>query len=245
MSMKRNVSVIAMAVASVTAMSQAQAQTNENASLEDWSYDTIYQQGGIRADNLMDTEVFGPEGEEIGSVENVLITEDNKIGAIIAQVGGFWDIGDTHVLVPWEDVELTDDGVQIPVTEDNADDYGLFDSDWITKQDLSATQQVDDDVATGSRVWKLSELLDDYASIGQGVGYGYVDNVLFSRNGEIQTVVIEADEAYGGDAYAYPFAGYGNGWQPGYTTYSLPYGEDEVGNLEPFDYDEYDGLWDI
>ncbi|MEC9483482.1 MAG: PRC-barrel domain-containing protein [Halomonas sp.] len=245
MSMKRNVSIIAMAVASATAMSHVQAQENEVRTLSDWNYEAIYQDGGLTAENLMDVEVFGVEGEEIGSVENVLITEENQIAAIIAQVGGFWDMGDTHVLVPWEKVKLIEGGVAIPVTEENVEEYGLFSSEFITKRDLNQAQQVDDDLDTGPRVWKLSELLDDYVSMGdEGVGYGYVDNVLFSRNGEVQAVVVESDMAYGGGAYAYPFYGYGYGWEPGYTTYSLPYGEEEIGELDEFDYEEYDGLWD-
>ncbi|MCG7601222.1 PRC-barrel domain-containing protein [Halomonas sp. McH1-25] len=257
MHFQRNVSLIALAVAAAMGVSQAQAQNDGNQSqanaqgqnnqiraISEWNYDELYQQGGITADNLMDTEVFGETGEEIGSVENVLVTEQNQIAAIIAQVGGFWDIGDTHVLVPWDEVQLTDDGVQIPITEDNADDYGLFDTEFITKQDLSQTQQVDDDVATGNRVWKLSDLLDDYASVGQGVGYGYVDNVLFSQDGQVQAVVIESDSAYGGGPYAYPFYGYGYGWEPGYTTYSLPYEENEIGDMDVFDYEQYNGPWD-
>ncbi|GAB2793731.1 hypothetical protein GCM10027040_20090 [Halomonas shantousis] len=249
--LKYNASLVAFAIASATAVSQAQAQndTKNNANgdiiaISEWNYDTLYQEGGMTADSLMDTEVFGANGEEIGSIENVLLDDNNRISAVIAQVGGLWDIGDTHVLVPWEEAEITEDGVKLPITEDNADDYGLFSSDYITKQDLSNTRQVDDDVTTGPRVWKLSELLDDYASIGDGEGYGYVDNVLFNRDGEIQAIVIEADTAYGGEPYAYPFYGYAYGWDPTYTSYALPYEEADLDDITVFDYEEYDGLWD-
>ncbi|BBI64816.1 hypothetical protein HSBAA_61220 [Vreelandella sulfidaeris] len=150
MSIKRNVCVTTLALTATAAALQAQAQ-EEIRPLSDWDYEEVYEQGGIRADNLMDAEVFGEDEEEIGSVENVLVTQDNKIAAIIAQVGGFWDIGDTHVLVPWDEVEIHEDGVRVPVTEENAEDYGLFASDeYITQNDLSRTQQVDDDVETGS-----------------------------------------------------------------------------------------------
>jgi len=47
-----------------------------------------------------------------------------------------WDIGDTHVLVPWNEVEVNEDGVSIPVHEDNAENYGLFD-EYVTKKDLT------------------------------------------------------------------------------------------------------------
>ncbi|MWJ29074.1 PRC-barrel domain containing protein [Halomonas sp. ZH2S] len=222
---------------------QAQAQEELIRPLSDWNYEDIYESGGIRADRLMDAEVFGDNEKEIGSVENVLITRDNKIAAIIAQVGGLWDIGDTHVLVPWEEVELHDDGVMIPVTEDNADEYGLFASDeYITEQELSQTQQVEDDLDAGPGIWKLTDLLDDYATVGEATGYGYIDNMLFSRDGEVQAVIVESDTDYGAGTYAYPFYGYGYGWAPGYPAYSLQYDEDEVGEIEPFDYERYEGL---
>ncbi|MEH6641672.1 PRC-barrel domain-containing protein [Vreelandella glaciei] len=246
MKLPQSVSVLTLAIASATVATQAQAQENNGnvTAISEWNYDTLYEEGGMTAASLMDTEVFGSGNEEIGSVENILLNDQNEIVAIIAQVGGFWDIGDTHVLVPWEEVDVNVDGVSIPVTEDNAEQYGVFQEDYVTKEDLSYISQVDDDATTGSRIWKLTDLLDDYASIGEGNGYGYVDNVLFSEEGKVQGVVIEADSAYGGDTYAYPFDGFDAGWDPSYSTYVLPYDEADLDNLSTFDYDEYDGLWD-
>ncbi|WP_346796522.1 PRC-barrel domain-containing protein [Halomonas sp. Bachu 37] len=199
------------------------------------------------SESLMDAEVFGESGEEIGNVENVLINQDNQIVAIIAEVGGFWGIGATHVLVPWEEVQLTDDGVQVPIVEDNVDDYDLFDSGYISQDDLSQTEQarqVDDDVETGDRIWKLTDLLDDYASFNNRVGYGYIDNILFSREGEIQAIVIHSAGNFGNAPYAYPFYGYGYGWAPGNASYMLQYEENEIGDMDVFDYREYNGMWD-
>lgn len=248
MSIKRNVCVTTLTIAATTVAVQTQAQQTQAQDevikpLTGWNYEEIYEKGGIKADSLMDAEVFGENEGEIGSVENVLITRDNKIAAIIAEVGGFWNIGDTHVLVPWEEVELHEDGVRVPVTEDNADDYGLFASnEYITQQDLSQTQQVDEGLEAGAGVWKLTDLLDDYATVGEGVGYGYIDNILFSREGEVQAVIVETGTGYGSGTYAYPFYGYGYGWSPGHTAYFLQYNEDEVGGMKSFDYERYDGL---
>lgn len=246
MKLPQSVSVLTLAIASAAVATQAQAQEDSGnvTAISEWNYDTLYEEGGMTAENLMDTEVFGSGNEEIGSVENILLNDQNEIVAIIAQIGGFWDIGDTHVLVPWEEVDVNVDGVSIPVTEDNADEYGVFQEDYVTKEDLSYISQVDDDATTGSRIWKLTDLLDDYASIGEGNGYGYVDNVLFSEEGKVQAVVIEADSAYGGYTYAYRFDGFDAGWDPSYNTYVLPYDEADLDNLSAFDYDEYDGLWD-
>lgn len=246
MRLPQSASILALAIASATVAVQAQAEENKGdvTAISEWNYDTLYDEGGMTAESLMDTEVFGADDEEIGSVENILLNDKNEIVAVIAQVGGLWDIGDTHVLVPWDEVEVNEDGVSIPVHEDNADDYGLFDEEYVTKQDLSYISQIDDDASTGTRIWKLTDLIDDYAGVGEGNGYGYVDNVLFTEEGNIQAVVIEADSSYGGGSYAYPFHGFDTGWDPSYSTYTLPYDEADLDNVSAFDYDEYDGLWD-
>ncbi len=245
MRLSQPISILALAVASATVAAQTQTQDDsvDVIALSEWNYDTLYDESGMTAQALMDTEVFGPDGEEIGNIENVLLNDSNEIAAVIAQVGGFWDIGDTHVLVPWEQVEVNEDGVSIPVREDNAEDYGLFNEEYITEADLSYITQVEDDATTGPRIWKLSDLMDDYVSLDDGNGYGLVDDVLFTEDGNIQAVVVNADGAYGGGAYAYPFYGFDYGWDPGYSAYTLPYGDTDLENVSAFDYDEYDGFW--
>ncbi|MAM00043.1 MAG: hypothetical protein CL583_16505 [Alteromonadaceae bacterium] len=237
------VTALALAIAATSAGVQAKEKNDDIIKISEWNYEALYDKGGIQADELMDTEVFGSDGEEIGSVENVIIGNDNKIVAIIAQVGGVWDIGDTHVAVPWKEVKMTDDGVRIPVTEDNADDYGIFKNEYVTKS-LEQTTKVEDDVDTGYRSWKLTNLLDDYATLTGGTGYGYVDNVIFSKDGKIEAVIVESASTYGAGTYAYPFYGYDYGWNPGYDAYELPYEENEVADLDIFDYNEFDDTWD-
>lgn len=108
MRLSQPISILALAVASATVAAQTQTQDDsvDVIALSEWNYDTLYDESGMTAHALMDTEVFGPDGEEIGNIENVLLNDSNEIAAVIAQVGGFWDIGDTHVLVPWEQVEV-------------------------------------------------------------------------------------------------------------------------------------------
>lgn len=243
MALKACMTGLALAVASVSFGVQAQTG-NDVIELSEWDYQTLYEQGGLQAETLLGSEVLGPEGDEIGSIENVIIGDNNQIVAIIAQVGGFWDLGDTHIAVPWEEVDLTGEGVAIPVTEDNLDEYGLFDSEFITQENLQQVIQVDSDVATGRRSWKLSELLDDYATLRGESGYGYIDNVIFSEDGEVQAVVVVVYSAarYGRGAYAYPFYGYDHGWDPAYDVYELPYEESDIVGLDTFDYDRFNDI---
>lgn len=220
-----------------TSGSGAQISDVKIIKLANWDYERLYKLGGVRADRLMKSKALGPDGEEIGSIENVIIDGNNRAVALIAQVGGLWDIGDTHVAIPWKEVEVTRDGVTTPVREDNLQNYSLFDSKHITPRNLEQTTRVEDDVETGYRSWKLTSLLNDYATLNGGVGYGYVNDVVLSRDGEIQAVIIEAATRYGTGPYAYPFYGYDQDWNPAFETYSLPYDESEARELDPIDYE--------
>lgn len=238
--MIKKAALAAAVTAAVALPVHAEQQNHEIPPLSEWSYDTLYSNGGLQADDLMDAEVFGESGEEIGSVENLLINDNDQLEAIIAQVGGFWDIGDTHVLIPWSEVNLTDDGLGVPVNEDNVGDYDLFDNDIVSSLALSNTQTVDDDVEAGYNVWKASELLDDYVSLSDGSGYGYLSDILFTVDGDIQAILVDATSEYGGDTYAYPFYGYDYEWSPTDSAYVLDYDAADLDVMEPFDDDRFE-----
>lgn len=238
----------AMAQQNQAAGQQTQAQQGQGdiKVLSAWNYDELYATG-ITAEEMLDADVYGPTGDEIGSVENVIVGDNDKIVAIIAQVGGFWDIGDTHVAVPWDKVSMMDDGFQIPVTEETVDDYGLYaDETIVNKQALQQTRVVDDDLVAGQRTWKLTNLIDDYATLRGGVGYGYVTDAVFDRDGTLKAVVVERDRAgYGvGGPIATPFYGYGYGWNPNMDAYEMPYSQEELAGLEPFEDDRMEGDMD-
>nr|WP_072825357.1 PRC-barrel domain-containing protein [Halomonas ilicicola] len=187
---------------------------------------------------------FDNNSDDIGSVENVLINDKNQIEAVIVQIGGVWDVGDTHVAVPWDEVKVSDDNIQVPLNADNYDDYDLFagENEYVSKGALQQTTQVDDEVDAGASIWKLTDLLDDYATLGSGAGYGYIENVLFNDNGQVQAVIVSASSAdYNDGVYAYPFYGYDYGWDPAYSSYNLPYTADDVSGMSEFNVDKYVG----
>lgn len=224
---------------------QARNSRGNVAPIGQWDYQKLYRQGGMRADRLLEATVYNPAGEKIGSVKNALLNQDNRIIALIVQVGGMWDIGDTHVAVPWNEIQLTEKGIQVPIREDNIDDYGLFDESYVVRQDLDQATPVEDDVMTGPRNWKVTDLLDDYASIDGGEGYGYVTNALFSRQGKLQALVIDPSEKrHGKGPFAYPFYGYEQGWHPGASSYEISYSSEEVRKLPRFDYQQYRSQWE-
>ncbi len=235
-----------IAACSLSGIAAAQVvETERVIPLTGWGYDEIYADGRS-IDNMLDEgEVYGPGGEEIGSVENVLFHTDGRVLSIIAQVGGLWDIGDTHVNIPWDQVEITGNRVTIPVTEETVEDYSLYADELITGQEASTNiEEVDDDVATAARVWRATELLGDYVRVRDEdtyANYGYVEDLIV-RDNILAAVAVRTDVGWTGTrgAFAYPYYGYDYGWYAGRPYYDLPYTTEEVGEVEPFDYEQID-----
>ena len=236
-------------------------------SLAEWQYDDLYAEGWSAENFIDEMEVYGENGEEIGDVEDLIVDPQGKLIAVIAEVGGVWDIGDNHVSVPWEQVTVNEarDGIIVPLTEENVGEYDAFAYSGLEGSQLGEQVTMGtDDAEFGGRAFRLSELIGDYARLrgeqGQQVepevdeqaaveenmqpmtgmrNYGYVSDVII-KDGQIAATVVDAANAYGPGYYAYPYFGYGydRNWEPGYEYYDLPYGEEEVGELEEFEYGE-------
>lgn len=226
----------------------ANRQTAESASTEreappivllrDWNYDRIYGEGWS-AKNLMDqATVYGPAGNDMGTIENLVVGRDGKLLGIEAEIGGFLDIGDTHVFVPWDKVRVSDGmkRVTIPVTEENVENYSTSPDGFIQRADTGSTRVIQDDASTGPKIWKSNEIIGDTAVLNGRVPYGTVDDLIFSSDGRIHAIVVGAYARYRGGYRAYPFYGYPYGWAPAYPVYNLGYDPDDVLNLQVMDY---------
>lgn len=242
---------LALAAAGAAAQTEPTGQQTIDAgviALSDWSYDTLYSGDSWSVEELFGTDVHGADGEDIGDVEDLVIDADGRVVALIAEVGGFWDIGDTHASIPWNEVEVAiGDRVAVPITEDTVDDYDIFGFSGLVTDNLEG-QVVSgvDDEPLGPGLWRASELIGDYARInadttGEGrLNYGYVSDLLI-RDGQIAATVVEATGAFGRGYYAYPYTptgpGYPANWTPRAATYDMPFLEGEVRSMERFDYD--------
>lgn len=207
---------LALALGTAGGAAGAQQQAPEALSdaeviaLSEWRYDDLYS-GGISADDVIDEMVvYDPTGEEIGIVEDILIGPEGRVVAIVAEVGGIWDIGDTHVSVPYDRVEMAADqsGIVVPVTEGTVGDYGNR-GDAAT---LTGVENVDSEIAAGiddvplPRAWRVS---------------GYVNDIIL-RDGEVAAVVVQPDRSFGSGYRAYPCYGHGTGWDAGAPYHDMP-----------------------
>jgi len=92
--------------------------------------------GLIGSDKVEGTNVYGIDGEKIGSIERIMIGKrDGKVGYAVLSFGGFLGIGDEHYPLPWE--QLTYDtslgGYRVNLSKDKlegAPKYSGTDWNW-------------------------------------------------------------------------------------------------------------------
>jgi hypothetical protein len=68
----------------------------------------VYAMNEMDADWDADTEYsdVDPNWTEIGEIEDIVLSEGGQMVGIVAEVGGFLDMGDKHVLISVPDVSL-------------------------------------------------------------------------------------------------------------------------------------------
>ena len=99
----------------------------------------------MRADKLIGTSVYNAEGEEVGSVQDIVFDKDGKIVGVVLKVGGLLGIGGKSVGIKWDEVQVMpqEDIVKVNYTEDQlkvAPDFKTQDA-IAAEQELERSQQ--------------------------------------------------------------------------------------------------------
>ena len=61
----------------------------------------------MRADKLIGTAVYNTEGDEVGTVKDIVFDKDGKIIGVVLQVGGVLGIGGKSVGIKWDEVQIS------------------------------------------------------------------------------------------------------------------------------------------
>lgn len=122
----------AMAPAADPAADNAMAPAADAAPMAREGYEPLEVEA-LTAENLTDATVVGPDGEDIAEVEDLLLTQDGKIDAMLVDFGGFLGIGQKRVAVGMENLEFAA----------NADGDLLVYSDF-TREQLEAAPEYDE-----------------------------------------------------------------------------------------------------
>jgi sporulation protein YlmC with PRC-barrel domain len=68
-----------------------------------------HQAGEMRASKLIGTRVNNEAGERIGDINEIVLSKDGKVAAVVIGVGGFLGLGEREVAVKFESLRLTQD----------------------------------------------------------------------------------------------------------------------------------------
>ena len=210
------------------AMAQETASVRDDAQVVRLSEFDVnkYKDGAWFADELRGSKVFGNDNNQVGTVQSIIMNKEGQVEKLVVETGGFLDVGDKVIAVPWSEIDLTPNEAGVVaknLAAKNVENFSLFNDR--------------ESISTGPRSFRASELQGDFVTLKGGEAYGYVRDLLFDQGGKLLAVVVATDVAYDADGYyAYPYYGYDYGFDPGLDNYSLPYTGDEIGEYEPFDY---------
>jgi len=86
--------------------------------------------------------VYDPSNSKIGEIDDVLLSPDGKVNALIVGVGGFLGMGEKHVALPFSAVKHTAKGGKVYLTLDTTRD--ALKAAPAVKYDRSSTSWVPD-----------------------------------------------------------------------------------------------------
>jgi hypothetical protein len=197
--------------------------------------------GGWSVRKLIGKTVKSAKGEDVGEVDNIVFTPVGKVRQLIVSTHGFLGFGEKNLAVNWSDVTIGPGNAYVttPITAESVKKYGLFDGFPKSSGPIAP------------RDWRSSELIGNYVNLKGNVHYGYVRDLIVSKDGQLDAVIVNADEGhmhgeygYAEGFYAYPFYGYPHGlgyghhdgWHPGDQYYNLPYAQADIAELLPYVY---------
>lgn len=70
---------------------------------------TLKLENGWRASHLIGSTVYNAQNEEVGTVDDLILTQQDKVVVAIISVGGFLGIGSKLVAVPYSELRLDHD----------------------------------------------------------------------------------------------------------------------------------------
>jgi hypothetical protein len=96
--------------------------------------------GDMSAKKLLGTNIKNGQNETIGEVEDLLVGKDGKVEGVIVSVGGFLGLGERHVALTWDKLQLMRDGNSLRAqaaydkeTLKALPEYSQRDGSWVKK----------------------------------------------------------------------------------------------------------------
>ncbi|WIJ24963.1 PRC-barrel domain-containing protein [Devosia sp. RR2S18] len=205
--------------------------------VDTWDDEFCRDSGTSVADLIAGIVVYGPVrgAEPIGGTEDLILRSDGEVLALVAEIGGFLDIGDVHVSVPWDQVQFGEGWARVPIVEDTVGDYGLLEDNTEFRAVAGNITAGVDDLSPGAGAWRASALIGDVVNTRDGVGFGRVQDLLISGD-EAKAMIVAPNLGLGlfGE-HAIPFQPLAEGeWTQGDTVFQLVYDQTEMEDIGAF-----------
>jgi sporulation protein YlmC with PRC-barrel domain len=88
--------------------------------------EAILSQKGFRASKIIDHTVKNGQGEELGEVDDFIMSRNGKIKKVVLSVGGFLGIGDRLVAVPFRSLQITGGDIFYKITREQLEKHPAF-----------------------------------------------------------------------------------------------------------------------
>jgi hypothetical protein len=72
----------------------------------------------VKGARLIGADVIGPANDKLGDVDEVLVTTDGRVNAIVVATGGVLGVGERKVVLPWERLRFSSQGRDLVVKTD-------------------------------------------------------------------------------------------------------------------------------
>jgi sporulation protein YlmC with PRC-barrel domain len=122
------IGIVSLAFLSSGALSvKAQGTQNPGQKPGALSQEKSYLQEGFRASKIIDQTVKNAQGEELGEVDDLIMSRNGRIKRVILEVGGFLGVGDRLVSVPFRSLQMSETGsIVYNVTKQQLENHPIF-----------------------------------------------------------------------------------------------------------------------
>jgi sporulation protein YlmC with PRC-barrel domain len=78
----------------------------------------VVQPLNLPVSEVEDMDIVGPDGSEVGEVEEVLVNAAGQAAAVAAEVGGFLGVGEKEVIIPLNQLQVSGDDLATAMTKE-------------------------------------------------------------------------------------------------------------------------------
>ena len=150
---------------------QTEVTTEAETEVDDEAVTTEAEQAakeGVDAAELMGDSVEDPDGDVLGDIETLVVSEDGVIEHVVIGVGGFLGIGEREVALPWDRFEVIPEENRIVANVTREELEALPEFDWpedYQEGTVVTTTRDDTTTATQTNVETTTEATDTQTEV--------------------------------------------------------------------------------